>query len=240
MMGNTPKNQTMTTYFKNGKMRVESMGSIILMDPKSKKNIILNPTDKTYSELGMDMMTPEQKKAMKNMKMTMSAHLKPTTQTKMIAGKKAQKYIITMVMHMQLPGQTPTAPSMGAMDMNMDMEQWTTTALKDHYSPQMMMQNAGQMLKQLSMMGDTSSMMKEFAKMKGFPLDNNMTMKMTMKPAKGSPQAGQAPMSFDMTMQTNVDSISEAPLNGSLFVIPAGYKKSSKTVNMGNLGRGRG
>jgi len=67
-----------------------------------------------------------------------------------------------------------------------------------------------------------------------------MTMKMTMKPAKGSPQAGQAPMSFDMTMQTNVDSISEAPLNGSLFVIPAGYKKSSKTVNMGNLGRGRG
>jgi len=234
MAGQTPQNQTMTTYYKGAMMRAESSeGQTFIMDGKAKKTYLLDAATQTYSEVSLDSMAGPAKDMMKKMKVKMSAHLKPTKQHMKIAGKKADKYIVDMIMSMNMPGMGGQA-SPGTMDMTMHMEQWTTMGLKTPYTPSQTMGAMSQMLKGLSMLGDTHQLVKEMSKMRGLPLNNTMTMVMTMKPGKGAPThpAG-SPMTFNMNMKTVVQSITEGPLSDTLFKIPAGYKKSTKPMMPG-------
>jgi hypothetical protein len=236
-MMNGPQQQDITTYVRNGVMRVETgTQGIVLINSKTHQSVVIDPATKTYSDLDPGTLTDKQKAAMKKANVKMTAHLKPTNEKMTIAGKPSKKYAITLLVTMDIPGEKDK-PSMGSMKMNMSMDQWTTTAIKEHYSVKDMMQTSAQILKALTMMGDASTLTREFSKMKGYPLTNNTTLTIAMTPSKTAkqPPAG-TPMTFTTTIKSEVKSISEAPLKADLFKIPAGYKKTTKPAKMPSMG----
>jgi hypothetical protein len=224
----TPKVETLTSYYKAGMMRVDgSDGHSYIMDAKNKKTTMLNSKDKTYTEMTMEgMMGGAQSKIVKDMHMTMSGHMKPTSMRKTIAGKPASKYVLDFQLGANIPAMGGQ-PSPGSMSGKMTGDFWTTTALKEHYSADQMMGAMSQMMQGLSMFGDTHKIMKEFTNFKGFPLSTDMNMVMTMKPNKTGPQppAG-TPMTFSITMKNEVLTVAETTVSADLFKIPAGYKKA--------------
>ncbi len=230
MEGQKDQDETVTSYFKKGFVREDSTdGTIRITDPKARKTYVLHPKTKEYSELGMD-------STMGKMKVTTSVHVKPTNKKKVIVGKTSGLYLVDMIIDMQMPGISAGSPSLGSVHVIVNMNQWMTTAMKDKLTPSDTMEAMGQMLSGLGSMGvDTAKLKKEFAKVKGVPLDMDVTIKGEMKWSKDAPNMGDAaPKGFNMTVTSQVKSVSEAPLSADLFKIPAGYKK--RTPGM----RGRG
>jgi hypothetical protein len=210
----------------------DSDGSITITDPKTKKTYVLHSKTKEYSErpknTGVD-----------KMKVTTSAHVKATSQKKVIAGKASNLYLIDMIIDMQMPGMTETGPSMGTVHVAIKMNQWMTTATKDKLKASDTMDAMGEMISGLGSMGaDENALRKEFSKLRGLPLDMDVTIKGDMKWSKDAPQGmtAQLPKGFNMKVVSTVQSISEAPLSMDLFKIPAGYKKT----NVVRPGRGMG
>jgi hypothetical protein len=121
------------------------------------------------------------------------------------------------------------------------MNEWTTTAMKDKMTTSEVVASMAQMLNGLSAMGaDTHQMVKEFSKLKGIPLSCDITMVMHLKMAKGAPaMPASVPSTFDMSMNSVVQSISESAVDASMFKIPAGYTKS-KRAGMPGMGAGKG
>jgi hypothetical protein len=238
--GQAPQAQTITTYYRKGVMRVESSeGNVFIMDSKTKKSMSLDKKNKTYSEFNLDSAMPADAAGMmKGMKGKMSGRLKPTSTKKSIAGKSSQQYLLTMVVDVTMPPMGEGQPSMGTMHGDVKGSFWTTTALRDKVDGSQMMGAYTEMFKGLSAFGDTRQVMNEFRKFKGFPLNSEMTMVMTMKPPKGSPAPPSGtPMTFTIAMKNQVQSISEAPLDANLFKIPKDYKKTDKP-NLRGVGRG--
>jgi hypothetical protein len=178
-------------------------------------------------------MSPE----MGKMKVSTTTHVKATSQKKVIAGKSSTLYLIDITIDMQMPGMTQTSPSMGTVHVAVKMNQWMTTAMKQKVTPADTMNAMGEMISGLGSMGaDQTAMKKEFAKLRGVPLDMDVTIKGEMKWAKDAPQMPDMPKGFNMNVVSKVQSISEAPLSMNLFKIPAGYKK--RTPGMRSRGMG--
>ncbi len=236
--------QTTTTYFKKGLMRVEtSDGSIFIFNSKTKKSYMLRPKTKQYSEFNMDNITGPVSEKMSKLNMKISGHLNPTKQKSTILGKPVNLYKADMTLDMDLPSMGgDNKASMGKMHADMKMDQWTTTAMKDKITAKQTMAAMGQMLQGLAAMGaDTKKLIKEFSKLKGVPLNSDIVMKMKMTPSKaaGTPHAG-GPMDFTMNITSRVQSISEAPVSADLFNIPADYKKADNVIPHRTMGAARG
>ena len=250
MDANPPRKQeqTTTTYFKKGMMRVEtSDGSIFIFNAKAKKSYMLRPATKQYSEFSMDNIAGPVSGMMSKLHMKISGHMMPTNEKSIILGKKAKLYKADMAMDMDLPANMmggTNKGSMGTMHVGMQMNQWTTSAMKDKISAKETMAAMGQLLQGLAAMGaDTKQLVREFSKMKGVPLNSDIVMKMKMTPSKTAPTppAG-TPMGFTMNITSRVQSISEAPVSADIFNIPADYKKTDNVIPHGGMrvGAGRG
>lgn len=241
----TNRDQTTTTYFKKGMMRVEtSDGSIFLFNSKTKKSYMLRPTTKQYSEFSVDNMGGPVSSMMSDLKMKITGHMIPTNRKSVILGKRANLYKADMTMDMELPGNMmggTNKGSMGTMHADMQMNQWTTSTMRDKISAKETMAALGQMLQGLAAMGaDTKQLVKEFSKMKGVPLNSDIVMKMKMTPSKTAttPPAG-TPMAFTMNITSRVQSISEAPVSADIFNIPPGYTKTKNVIPGRRMGAGR-
>ena len=222
-----PIEMDMTSYYKNGIMRIDQAdGNSYIMDSKKKTTYVVNRKDKTYSEMSMDALANGGGDMMKSMHLVMTGHLSPTNQRTTLAGKSARKYNIDLKISANIPSQNGQ-PSMGTMDGTMTGGFWTTTALHEHYSSEEMMGAYTQFFQGLSMFGgNNKKVLDEFTKIKGFPLSIDMTMKMNIKLNKGTPVPTGMPNGITMTMKNDVKTIQETTLDASLFQIPAGYTKT--------------
>jgi len=225
--------QTTTTYFKNGMMRVEtSDGAVFLFNSKTKKSYMLRTATKQYSEFTMYNLAGPMGGASNKFKAKVSAHLNPTKQKSTILGKPANLYKADMTLDMDM--------GMGAMHADMHMDQWTTTAMRDKVSAKETMAAMAEMLQGLAALGaDTKQLVKEFSKMKGVPLNSDIVMKMKMKRATtATTPPGNPPSGFTMNINSRVQSISEAPVSADLFKIPAGYTKTDSVFPHRGMGSG--
>jgi hypothetical protein len=224
--------QTVTAFFRNGMMRSDFGDSSTIMNAKTKSTLILNHSSKTYSEMSLANASKAQSSMLKNMKITMKGSVKPTNEKKTIVGKLAHKYIGDFVMTMTMPQMA------GQQTLKMHLEQWATTEVPAALSPSQMMGVMGNMFQGISGMGGMDTVVKEMAKIKGFPLDNKTTMAMTfaMPPGQQRPQG--LPAGFTFSFQNQVLSLKQGPVDPGLFKVPAGYKKSKAPMTP-KMGGGR-
>lgn len=231
-MGQAPLPQTITAYFKKGLMRSDVGTISTIMNAKTHQNLIIDHTKKTYSQFDMLGAMNARSAMLKDMKVDVSGSVRPTNQKKTIAGKAAQLYLADFVMTMSMPqmkGQKQT--------MKMHMEQWATKSVPAALSASQMMGVMGTMFQGLPGFSNMNKLVKEFGKIKGFPLDNKMVMTMAFALPKGQARPQGMPSSMTFGFENHVISLKEGPVDAGLFKVPAGYKKAQKPI-MPRMGKG--
>lgn len=210
--------QTVTTYFRKGLVRSDMGNDTTIVNEKTHQTIVIDNAAKTYHVVSMT--AGQNQEMMKNMKFAVSGKVTPSNKTKKLLGRPARLYSADFKI-------TFTSPMLGNVPqtMNVHMDQWTSTAVHTPVSTAQMMQVVSKMFQGMPGMTGMDKMTKELAKMKGFPLDSQGSMKMTFKMPQGQPTQQGVPTSIDITFNNTVMSLKETSLSDSLFKVPAGYRK---------------
>ena len=223
---------TSTVYLKGEKRRTETPVLVTIYDCAADAVYTLNSTDKTYtvSTLAKSVATDTSASnpLLSLMKIdTGNVTLAPQKATKTIAGKPATSYSFGMTLTLR-----PLDPSLSEMIPNLVTtikgEQWVSESIVSPAVCERMAKSsflnslpiptamAGSGLKTLS---------EKMAAIKGTPLSSRIEVR--IKPGNGkSADANVLPIPKDPIIVVNeVKSVSEAPLDDSLFTVPADYKK---------------
>lgn len=195
MMGqNTPeKEEIQHIWIGKNKMATRGSDSSFIVDLDKNLMFMIMHLTKSYVEmtlpLDMSKYLPAQAAAMmKNLKMT--ATVNPTGESKKISKWNCDGYDVTI----------------GVMMMEMKQKWWATTEVSfdwKKYSDQMV-----QMIMPTMPMGEA---LKEFKKIGGFPIRNDMTMSM---------------MGNDMKSYTEVMDITDESPPSGIYTVPSGYTKT--------------
>ncbi|MEA2553797.1 MAG: hypothetical protein QOJ65_1973 [Fimbriimonadaceae bacterium] len=228
--------QTITTYYKGGLVRTDAQGRTTILDTRKHTTTIIDHTSRTYSVLDTASMAKLQKETMKGMQVKVSGHVSPTKDQKSIQKKAARKYVADL--NLVVSGPQLKGPQ-GPMKMNVKvhMDQWATTAVKANVSPDQAAGMLGQVLRGFTAIGGVGDLKREMGKIRGLPLDNQTKVTISMVPLKGKAPAG-AGASQTMSVEIATQSVSEAPINPSVFKVPAGYTKTAKPMLRGRPGPG--
>lgn len=232
-----PGTQTVTTFYKGSKVRMETGENIILFDSAAGTMMTLNPAQKTYYKSDLKSTLGQAQGMMAMMDFKTKADVRPGGKTKTILGKPAKNYLWTANISMGFKAQAAKSGAPGGgvppamvgkplMTINIQGEQWSTEAVKlpGTTSASSLSMSAG-----LNQIPGFKPLIAKLSVMKGLPLASTTTQNFTMNmQGMGGPGAGGGPAGGGqkqaMTMKTEALSLSEAPLPASLFTVPAGYK----------------
>lgn len=217
-----PSPQTTTSYFKGDKLRIESPQGTYILDGATGKTLMLNDKEKTYVEFTIGEMLPGMDSVMKSLTVKAKAFVKTPNEQKTIAGQKANKFIAQISME-------ATSSMMPGMTQNtvMNISGWTTAEIPNGLSPDQMSKVMAQMLSGLIPPGDIKPILAEMSKIKGLPLDQDTTIRMTMKvPNPGNKKKPQE-HTMEMGIRVAAESVTELELDEALFKVPEGYKAAA-------------
>jgi hypothetical protein len=208
MNGDFHPTQVTTTYYHGDWVRVDAAHKTTITNTKTRKAIVIDHATKTYSTAGANAMLD----VLQGMKPTISVSVTPTEEQKLILDHQTTKYHCTIDL-----GMTPPMAAGGAHEVHVKgtMDSWvaqdlSATGAGDGW-------RAAQVLffGILDMKG-LDSALTEFGKIKGYPLENHLTMSVD---SPDMPAGGPA-----IEMDLDVLAISQANLNPALFQIPSDYK----------------
>lgn len=214
-------------YYKGDKQRTESGDQVTIYDCGADTLYTLNAKAKTYTVTT----SPGAQGAAANpllamMKIdTKEVSLAPQPGTKQIAGKDASRYTYTLVLHIA-PSDPSLADYVPSFTTSIQGEQWTAASL----APPATCARMARMLLTRNLpptMAGAGSGIKvladKAAEMKGLFLSSRVQF--TVKPDAKSADTGVPLPKNPIVVATDVKSLSEAPLDDSLFTVPTDYKK---------------
>lgn len=212
---------TTMTLYKGDKQRTEAGGTITIYDCAADKLYTLDTTKKTYtvSSVGNALNAVADNPFLAMMKFETKAFVKPGTERKTIAGKAAKSYIYTAILKMSMEGGDP---SISAMMPTITMKgiQWTTDAVTLPANCAKMLQSQFARRVPPFLASGMKPLMDQMATIKGTPLSNQVTVSFIVSAAAGGlPGMPKEPI----ITTTEVKSVSEEPLDESLFTVPADY-----------------
>jgi len=200
MMGQSQpeKDEDMTTWLGNDKMRQDVGDVTTLIRLDNNKMYIINHADKTYSEMNLpfdleEMMPPEAKQMLDAM--DISSSVTDTGETKTINGWNSKKYLVEI------------SVSMMGMDMPITMDMWTSKDLgidmkefKDLYT------------KTLAANPMFQDFIEDFDKMEGYPVLTEFTMDV---------------MGAQQKYTEQVTSVEKKAAPAGTYELPEGYTKTA-------------
>jgi len=200
MMGQSQpeKDEDMTTWLGNDKMRQDVGDVTTLIRLDNNKMYIINHADKTYSEMNLpfdleEMMPPEAKQMLDAM--DISSSVTDTGETKTINGWNSKKYLVEI------------SVSMMGMDMPITMDMWTSKDLgvdmkefKELYT------------KTLAANPMFQDFIEDFDKMEGYPVLTEFTMDV---------------MGAQQKYTEQVTSVEKKAAPAGTYELPEGYTKTA-------------
>lgn len=192
IMGQPAKTEVVQQWFGEGKMATVGGQNGFVVDMVAKKMLMINNANKTYVEtsLPVDMsklMPPEMAPMMEQMMKGMTATVEKTGTTRKVAGIDTVSYKVTM----------------GMMGMQIPMTMWVAEKMPFDWKKY---QDLYTEMMRITMRG-SEQMMKEMAKIGGYPLATETEM-----------------MGAKTTMETT-EVIADATPPAGTYSVPAGYKK---------------
>jgi len=217
-----------TVYYKGDKQRSEGDDGVTIYDCSSDLLYTLNAKDKTYTvaaaSQSMQAKASNPMLAMAKIE-TKEANLTPLSGTKEIAGKTSNGYAYILALHIQ-----PTDPSLSdfipAFTTTIKGEQWATEAVTGSVPCERMsrLMLSRSLPASVATMGSgVKDILDKVAQIKGLFLSRRVQI--TMKLDNPKSDAGMPIPKDPIVYTTVVKSLSEAPLEDSLFAVPADYKK---------------
>ena len=218
--GTTRPDVTITTYYKGAIIRTESGSLVTLLNTTSGKSAILHPDTKTFSIFNIDQVA--QTGMPPNATIDAHATVTQTDEHKVIAGKKATKFVADVDM-------TVAPTKLLSRHITMHIVRWTTADVKMGIAPDVLERFSPEQLTFKGLKG-MEDVQKELAKITGLPLSSEVTINSEYSAPEG---VGGIPPASTQTIDTDVDSVSDEDLDDSLFQIPSDYK--SQGSPMGHL-----
>ena len=212
--GTTQPDQTITTYYKGSMIRSDAANTITIIDTKSGMTTIIHPGDKAYTQYNVSQLSNSMP-MFSDMTIKAKASVQATGLHRDIAGKDAAKFIADIDIVM-----TPKKDSSISQHTTMHLVRWTTAAVPVDIPPADLAKFSAQQAVFLSLPG-MEEVTRELSKIVGLPLSSDMTINTEIV---GAPDK-QLPPPSKQEISTDVDSISQDPLDDSLFHIPPGYQK---------------
>jgi hypothetical protein len=217
------KPQTVTTYLKGDKVRLENGRSVLIFDGAADRVYALDSAAKTYMELPLKDFGAlgANPAAAAMLTFDTTADVKDTGENKSLAGKASHRYAYTATIKMGL-GANPSMSSL-LPTVKLEGEQWTTEAITvpPGYARLNAIVGVGAMRRALGKGLDPLT--DKLTTIKGVPLSSRETTTFVFADPN-SPFAAQAPKN-PVVKTTEVTSVSEAPIGDDLFALPADYKK---------------
>lgn len=195
MMGQPAKSETVQQWLGDGKMATVGGAQGVVIDLTAKKMLMIDNTAKTYVEASIPvdfgkLLPPEAAPMVEQMMKSMTVTVEKLGATKKVAGIDTVSYKVTMNM----------------MGMQMPMTMWVAEKLPFDWKKYQ--EVYGQMM-QIMMKGG-EQVMKEMAKIQGYPLATEMEV-MGMK-----------------TTSETLEILANATAPAGTYAAPAGYKKVDK------------
>ncbi len=225
---------TATVFYKNNKSRTESENSVVLYDNGTKTTTTLDPRTKTYTTV-TDAEVAAANNAATNplagqIKFSIKTFVRPGNQTRTIAGRETKNTKFTAILKMALTtADAPAGMAHMLPTITLSGEEWMTEGLVDEPQKQGMAALATWLFTSMAQLNPlVGTNLKAFADkvaaIKGFPLASTLQTTVAF-PEGAAAMMGASIPSKPMVVTMQAKSVSEEPLNDTLFIIPDGYKK---------------
>jgi hypothetical protein len=201
------------SFFKGSMIRVDDRDVSEITDSRTHKTTFINHTKRIYTVVSETQTSKTVAASIKSQHMKISAHIRPTGKKKMIVGKNASEYLGDLT----ISGDFPQQPGSTARAI-IHLDEWTIPAAGISISQSAMLGTVGTLLQSLNNVGNMKQVTTELAKVKGIPLNINVSAVMTITTAGGG-----APQTQNHTYVTEAQVVNEGPLPASAFAIPKGY-----------------
>ncbi len=210
-----PKTVSIITFMKGSKIRVDNLDVSQITDSRTGQNIYINNSRQIYTTTTNAQIAKLTAESIKNEHMKVSAKIRPTGKTKMIAGKMATQYVGDVTLtgnYPKIPGSTATAV--------IHLDEWTIQSAGITVGQGDMLGQVGLIVRSVAGTSGMGKVTAELSKAKGIPLniDVNVDVKITTA-------GGGAPQTQHHSYVTEAQFVRDGALPDSLFSIPKGYKE---------------
>jgi hypothetical protein len=214
-----PQVVTVVSYFKGSMVRIDNASVTKISDSRTHKTILINNKRKVYAIANQQEAIKNVAASLKKENIKITAHIKPTGKTRMIAGKSAHQYVGDLTVTGTFPQQQGSTAKV-----TFSINEWTTSVKGVSVSQTEMMGTIADLLRSLNSVKGMQKVTAELSKIKGIPLTTHLDGNFTIFAAGGG-----APQSRKITYDTEAQFATEESLPMSLFQVPAGYKQEGMT-----------
>ena len=205
-----PVTKTVTTSFHGSVVRTETDRLVSLFDGGAHTLTTLDKANRTY-QMRTLRDTGQAAGLLSKINFKAQAHVEPKAETRVIAGKRARRYVGHATITMDVSG----LPGASASQTQMEIEEWAAASLPrpaslDKSDP------ALRLVGSLETMRGMEPLVRELGRVKGMPL----MCRISITPASNG-QTKPTPI----VTETRVVSLAQSPLSASLFRVPSGYRR---------------